>query len=71
MTRKQAYKLLDKAVSSKTLSGLGISDLADTPTVMNALDEMEECDEEEAIDIAQYAAEEILEENGFTHDFLI
>jgi hypothetical protein len=63
MTRKQAYKLLDKAVSLATFGGLGLSDLPDTPTVMNALDEMEECDEEEAVDIAQYAAEEILEEN--------
>ena len=69
MTRKQAYKLLDKAVSSKTLSGFGLSDLADTPTVMNALDAMEECDEEEAREIAQDAAEEILEENGFPLDF--
>lgn len=71
MTNRQiARKMINDAIVRETRS-IGVDDLADLPCLMNALDNMQECmdyddpSEEELKNMAQDAAFELLEEEGW------
>jgi hypothetical protein len=70
MTRTEARFILEWAVLSANQVDFGLDDLADSPTVMNAIDEIEHMSEEEATQFADEVALEILEENGFPPELL-
>ena len=64
MTREQARNLISSKIEEIT-GGLTVDELADSATLCNGLDDMDGMSEEEANNLANEIAQDMLAEEGF------